>query len=57
MAGADYLCCEECGSRLCYDGDKAIRKKLEWKPVFCEKCWKNMTEEKINYIQKNEAPG
>ena len=57
MAGADYLTCGECGIRICYDGDKTIREQLEWKPVFCEKCWKNMTEEKINYIQKNEAPG
>jgi len=52
MAGADYLCCEECGARLCYDGDKTIREKLEWKPLFCEKCFIKM-KKKRSLLEKH----
>lgn len=42
MAGADYLCCEECGKRLCYDGYRKFRDALEWQPIFCEACIKKL---------------
>lgn len=51
MAGVDYVCCEECKVRLCYDGDKTIRGKLRWEPIFCEKCWIKM-KKKISLLEK-----
>ena len=53
MAGADYLRCEECGTRLCYDGDKTIREKLGWRQIFCEKCFIKM-KKKISLLEKHD---
>ena len=53
MAGADYLMCEECGERLCYDGHNIIRKRLDWQPVFCQKCILKL-KKKIDVLQKHD---
>ena len=53
MAGTDYLMCEECGKRLCYDGKKTLRLALEWQPIYCEKCWIKLTK-KIAVLEKHD---
>lgn len=55
MAGADYLRCEECGTRLCYDGDKTIREKLGWRQIFCEKCWIKMKHKILKLHSKKRS--
>ena len=53
MASADYICCEECGKRLCYDGYHKFRDALEWKPIFCEACIKKL-KKKIAILEKHD---
>ena len=53
MSGSDYLKCERCGERLCYDGDNDIRYRLEYQPIFCEKCFVKL-EKKIEVLQKHD---
>lgn len=41
MAGTDYLCCAECGTRLLYDGDRSLRLTLAERGEFalvCSRC-------------------
>lgn len=53
MAEVYYLTCGECGKRLYYDGKKTIRLALEWRPVFCEKCWVKLNK-KIELLKKHD---
>ena len=53
MAGADYVCCEECGKRLCYDGYYKFRDALEWQNIFCEECIKKL-KKKIAILEKHD---
>ena len=53
MAGSDYLKCERCGERLCYDDEAEIRDRLDWEPIFCEKCFLKL-EKKIEVLQKHD---
>ncbi len=53
MAGADYVCCEECSKRLCYDGYQKFRDALEWQNIFCEACIKKL-KKKIALLEKHD---
>lgn len=53
MAGADYVMCEECGERLCYDGKREFRDRLDWQPIYCNSCWQKALK-KIKILQKHD---
>ncbi len=55
MAGADYICCAECGVRLLYDGDRQWRivlKELET-TITCGHCVKKL-KKKIKTLEKHD---
>lgn len=53
MAGADYVKCEECGERLCYDGKREFRDRLAWQPIYCQQCWHKLPK-KIKTLEKHD---
>lgn len=54
MAGADYICCEECGKRIFYDGDYQMRDILhasDTNGIICAACVKKL-KKKIEKLKK-----
>ena len=54
MAGIDYASCEECGKRLFYDGDWAIREYMRdnTKTITCDHCVAKL-KKKIAKLEKH----
>ncbi len=54
MAGMDYISCAECGKRLIFDGDLAIRTYLEDETLTCGHCVKKLKKriEKLEKIKR-----
>jgi phosphosulfolactate phosphohydrolase-like enzyme len=52
MAGCDYISCIECGKRMIYDGDNAIRESIE-DEICCGVCVKRL-KKKIDILKKND---
>ena len=57
MAGIDYVSCAECGKRLFYDGDWAIRKymtsAITTKFIVCDHCVSKL-KKKIETLKKHD---
>ncbi len=57
MAGGDYVCCNDCGKRLFYDGEMAVRDYMsEAKTclsVTCDHCVSKL-KKKIEVLKKHD---
>ena len=56
MSGFDYIHCEECCTRLLYDGDEHLRQSLEEEGhagIVCPHCVKKL-KKKIEVLKKHD---
>lgn len=55
MAGIDYCSCNECGTRLFYDGEMEVRTYMSLtettKFLICSKCWNKLLK-KVEKLEK-----